>query len=347
MSTTDAVDDSASIALRERWTATRLALALAAMTIVLVLLGLAAGSDGWSFAWRDDWDLITAIRAPRTLGTLAAGGLLGLAGALAQGLFRNPLADPYLLGSAAGAGLGVVLVIFAGSLAGASIGMANAGWLLRLGLVGSSFAGALAGVSLTLLLGGGASRPLVLLLAGVVVGVLLAAVADLLMLLSPEAMRSKQAFLLGTTGFLGWSSVTVLGAVLALVIPLAVRFASVLDALVLGEASATSLGLDLPRLRLMLVLLMALCTGTAVAQAGLIAFVGLVAPHLVRRMVTVRHGALLALSVLSGGALLLAADVAARSVIAPQELPVSVLTALLGGIYLLVLLRRRAKTDHV
>ena len=335
------------VASAPRWTAGRLALALSAVVGALLALGLAAGSDGWSFAWRQDWDLIAAIRVPRTLGALAAGALLGLAGALAQGLFRNPLADPYLLGSAAGAGLGVVLVIFAGSLAGASVGLANADWLMRLGLVGAAFAGALAGVSLTLLLGGGAARPLVLLLAGVVVGVLLAAVSDMMMLLSPEAMRGKQAFLLGTTGFLGWSSVAVLGAALVLAVPLAVRFAGVLDALVLGEASATSLGLDLPRLRLMLVTLMALCTGVAVAQAGLIAFVGLVAPHLVRRMVTVRHGPLLALSALSGGVLLLAADVAARSVIAPQELPVGVLTAVVGGVYLLVLLRRRAKADHV
>ncbi len=330
-----------------RWTTVRLGLALGALLSALIALGLAAGSEGWSFAWRQDWDLIAAIRAPRTLGAFAAGALLGLAGALAQGLFRNPLADPYLLGSAAGAGLGVVLVIFAGSLAGASVGLANADWLMRLGQVGAAFAGALAGVSLTLLLAGGAARPLGLLLAGVVVGVLLAAVSDLIMLLSPEAMRGKQAFLLGTTGFLGWSSVAVLGLALAVAVPLAVRFAGVLDALVLGEASATSLGLDLSRLRLLLVVLMALATGSAVAQAGLIAFVGLVAPHLVRRMVTVTHGPLLALSALSGGVLLLAADVAARSVIAPQELPVGVLTAVVGGLYLLVLLRRRAKAGHV
>jgi len=104
---------------------------------------------------------------------------------------------------------------------------------------------------------------------------------------------------------------------------------------------------DLPRLRLLLVLLMALCTGAAVAQAGLIAFVGLVAPHLVRRLVAVRHGPLLGLSALAGGVLLLAADVAARSVIAPEELPVGVLTAVVGGVYLLVLLRRRALDGHV
>jgi iron complex transport system permease protein len=120
----------------------------------------------------------------------------------------------------------------------------------------------------------------------------------------------------------------------------------VLDALVLGEDTATSLGVDLPRLRLLLVLLMALCTGTTVAQAGMVAFVGLVAPHLVRRLVTVSHGALLGLSALAGGVLLLAADVAARSVIAPQELPVGVLTAVVGGIYLMVLLRRRVQDHH-
>ena len=234
------------------------------------------------------------------------------------------------------------MVFFAGSAAGTGGTLAGLVWLDQLGLTGAAFVGALAGVSMTLVLAGGASRPLVLLLGGVVVGVLLAAVSDLLMLLSPEALRGKQAFLLGTTGLLGWNSAIVLAAGLAVSLPLAMRFAAVLDALVLGESSASSLGLALPRLRLMLVSLMALCTGTAVAQSGLIAFVGLVAPHLVRRLVTVTHAPLLLLSALSGGALLLAADVAARSVIAPRELPVGVLTAVVGGLYLMVLLRRRA-----
>ena len=226
-------------------------------------------------------------------------------------------------------------------MGGATV-LGQSDWLAELGLTGAAFLGALAGVSLTLLLAGGAARPLVLLLGGVVVGVLLAAVSDLLMVLAPEALRGRQAFLLGTTGLLGWRSVGVLAVTLALALPLAVRFARVLDALVLGEASAGSLGLNLPALRLALVALMALCTGAAVAQAGLVAFVGLVAPHLVRRLVTVTHGPLLALSALAGGALLLAADVAARSVVAPAELPVGVLTALVGGLYLMVLLRRRA-----
>jgi iron complex transport system permease protein len=317
-----------------------LAGALAGASVVLLLLGLCAGSEGWSLAWSADADLISSIRAPRSLGALLTGMLLGLAGALAQGLFRNPLADPYLLGSAAGAGLGVVLVLAAGGLLGASFGLATSGVLLRVGLVGAAFGGALLGLLLTLLLARGAGRPLVLLLAGVVVGVLLTALSDLVILLSPEALRGKQVFLLGSTSFFGWPSVWVLLLVLACVLPMASRMARVLDALVLGEASATSLGLPLPRLRLALVVLMALATGTAVAQAGLIAFVGLVAPHLVRRSVVVTHAALLPLSALAGGVLLLAADVAARSLIAPQELPVGVVTAVLGGLFLLFMLRK-------
>ena len=317
----------------------------ALLFVLLVMLGLAAGAEGWSWAWRDEAELITAIRAPRTLGALLAGALLGLAGALAQGLFRNPLADPYLLGSAAGAGLGVVLVLAAGGLVGAELtaglGADAANAVQRLGLVGAAFCGALVGMLLTLALARGAGRPLTLLLAGVVVGVLLTALSDLLLLLSPEALRGKQVFLLGTTSFFGWTSVLSLGIALVLTLPVAVRLSGALDALVLGEATASSLGLPLPRLRLLLVAVMALATGTAVAQAGLVAFVGLVAPHLVRRLVVVRHGALLALSALAGALLLLAADVAARSLVAPQELPVGLLTAVFGGSYLLLLLWQR------
>jgi iron complex transport system permease protein len=315
-----------------------LAAGLGAAAASLLLLGLAAGADGWSFAWDREWDLVAAIRAPRTLGALLTGALLGLAGAIAQGLFRNPLADPYLLGGAAGAGLGVVLVLAAGGLLGTQIG--GAAVLRELGLVGAAFAGAMAGVTLTLALARGAARPMVLLLAGVVVGIVLGAIADAVLLLAPDALRGKQMFLLGSTGFIGWPAVASLAAALTLVAPLAWRYARALDALVLGETSATSLGLRLPRVRLLLVVLMALATGTAVAHTGLVAFVGLVSPHLVRGMVAVTHGALLLLSAGTGAVLLLAADVSARTLIAPQELPVGLLTALIGGVYLLLLLRR-------
>ena len=326
----------------------RLLLALGVAALVLLALGLAAGSEGLS--WRgfrtdlagDQAGLILGqIRAPRTVGALLVGALLGLAGAVAQGLFRNPLADPYLLGSAAGASLAVVVVLAASATAGHLISLATAAWLERMGLVAAAFGGALLGVALTLLLARGAQQTVRLLLAGVVVGVLLGATSDLFTLVSPDALRGKQMFLLGSTGFLGWPSVSLLGLGLLVALPLAVRLARVLDALTLGDDSAASLGLPLARLRLVLVLLFALATGLAVSQAGLVGFVGLVAPHLVRRMAPGPHGHLLAASAAAGGVLLLAADVAARVVMAPQELPVGVITAVVGGGYLMWLLSRR------
>jgi iron complex transport system permease protein len=328
------------------WSAARLGLTLWIAALVLGVCGLAAGSTGWSFAWTMDWWIIEEIRAPRTLGAFFAGGLLGLAGAIAQGLFRNPLADPYLLGSASGAQLTIVLVLASGGAAGIPIGVASVHWLPRLGLVGAGFSGALAGVAMTLMMARGTGRTTVLLLTGVVVGVLLSAFANLMMLVSPEALRGAQIFLLGSTGLLGWRALAPLAGALVIALPIAVRYSRALDALVLGESTAASLGIEVSRVRLLLIVLMALCTGTAVAETGLVAFVGLVAPHLVRHAVIVTHGALLALSALAGGVLLLAADVVARNVLAPQELPVGLLTAIFGGLYLLLLLHRRAPDEQ-
>lgn len=324
----------------------RLLGALAAASLLLLLAGLAAGGEGWSPAalWRllqgpDAALIVGQIRAPRTLGAWLTGALLGLAGALAQGLFRNPLADPFLLGSASGASAAVVAVLAAGSLGAA--GVPAAGWLPRIGLVTAAFAGALGGVLLTLLLARGAQHTLRLLLAGVVVGVVLSALSDLLTMLVPEALRGRQVFMLGSTGLLGWDSCLLLALGLALTLPAARLLARVLDALVLGEDSARSLGLALPQWRLLLVALLAAATGLAVSQAGLVAFVGLAAPHLVRRIAPGAHGHTLLASAAAGAVLLLAADVVARSLIAPQELPVGVLTALFGGVYLLWLLNRQ------
>ena len=330
------------------WPARRSAPWLGAMLglgwLAITLAGLAAGGDGWSWQWAREADLVWAIRAPRTLGAIVVGALLGLAGALAQGLFRNPLADPFLVGSAAGAGLGVSIVLVLGGGAGVALGAAAQAMgptLAGVGVVAAAFAGAHGGVALALVLAGGAGRPLVLLLAGVVVGVLLGALSDLLVVLAPQALRPRQAFLLGSTAYLDWGGVALLVAVLVVTLGPSLRFARALDALVLGEASARSLGVPLRPLRALLLASMALATGAAVAHAGLVAFVGLVAPHLVRRLVTVTHAPLVALSTLAGGALLGAADLVARTLIAPRELPVGLLTAVLGGGYLLVLLRRQ------
>jgi iron complex transport system permease protein len=180
-----------------------------------------------------------------------------------------------------------------------------------------------------------------LLLAGIVVGVLLTAASDLITTAAPDALRGKQAFLLGSTGFLSWSSCASMALGLALTLPAAWRLARVLDALTLGTETAASLGLALGRLRVALVAVIALATGLAVSQAGLIAFVGLIAPHLVRRFAPARHGFTLVAGAAAGGTLLLAADVLARTLIAPQEVPVGILTAFLGGGYLIWLLRRR------
>jgi iron complex transport system permease protein len=277
------------------------------------------------------------IRLPRSVGAWLAGALLGLAGAVAQGLFRNPLADPYLLGSATGAALGVSLLLV---LIGASPA-ATAGWAAKLGLTGAGFAGAVLAVFVTIGLARGVQHTLRLLLAGVVVSMVFGALSALVMFWEPEIMRSMQAFMLGTTGFLGWSGVAVLAGVLAVGGLLAMAFSPALDALALGESTAASLGIALGPVRLALIAAMALCTGAAVAQVGLIAFIGLVAPHLVRAAVRPTHRWLLPLSALAGGVLLLAADVLARWVLAPQELPVGVLTSVLGGGYLLWLMHRR------
>jgi iron complex transport system permease protein len=326
----------------------RLAIALLLITLLLAVAGLAAGSEGWSLVglaqtWNgpDGALIIGQIRAPRTLGAWLTGALLGLAGATAQGLFRNPLADPYLLGSASGASLGVVLVLAARALGGHAISPATADAIARFGLVSAAFAGALLGVLLTLTLARGAQQTTRLLLAGVVVGVVLSALSDLVTTAAPDALRGKQAFLLGSTGFLGWSSCVALTLGLAITLPLNWRLARALDALTLGVDSARSLGVALPHVRLALVVALALATGLAVSQAGLIAFVGLVSPHLVRRFAPAPQGFTLVASTATGGTLLLMADVLARTLIAPQEVPVGVLTALLGGGYLIWLLHRR------
>ncbi|WP_442957712.1 FecCD family ABC transporter permease [Polaromonas sp.] len=318
-----------------------LGMSLLLASAAFLLMGAGVGSTGFESvlkAWHDPaaWQIVWDIRLPRTLGAWLAGALLGLAGAVAQGLFRNPLADPYLLGSASGASLGVAIAL---ALFGVSPFAMQ--WLVRLGLTGAAFVGAVAAVLLTLLLAKGVQHTLRLLLAGVIVGVVLGAVSALTMLLMPDIMQAMQAFLLGSTGFVGWTSCALMAAVLLACVVVAWMLSHALDGLALGEATALSLGLPLPAMRAALVVVLALATGTAVAQTGLIAFVGLAAPHLVRSVAKTTHGRLIVLASLMGAVLLMVADVLARWLIAPQELPVGVLTAVLGGSYLLWLMHRR------
>lgn len=311
-----------------------LLLALGAAGIVA---GVLIGSTGWADLGNDSMGVILwEIRLPRSLGAWWAGALLGMAGAMAQGLFRNPLADPYLLGSASGAQLAVALVL---ALTGTST--AGASLLASVGLTTAAFIGTLVGVGLTLVLARGVEQTLRLLLAGVVVGVVLNALTNLATLWVPDILRAMQAFLLGNTGLLGWNSVAVMAASGTAALLLGLLASPALDALTLGEATASSLGVRMPLLRLLLIFAFALATGAAVAQTGIVAFVGLVSPHLVRALCPLLHGWLILLSAAAGGALLLVADVIARAVIRPQELPVGIVTALVGGVYLLILMHRR------
>lgn len=339
---------------------------LVLLSLALLSLGVCVGSTGFENLLQpllnpqQDPDqhalaqqIVGEIRLPRTLGAWSAGALLGLAGAVAQGLFRNPLADPYLLGSASGASLGVALALAAmgggagmlgGSMmnGGVAVSVFSSSVLVRLGLTGAAFAGAVLAVLLTLALSRGVQHTLRLLLAGVVVGVVLGAMTHLVLLFSPDSLQAMQAFMLGSTAFVGWTACALMAMVWVACVLAAWLLGRVLDGLSLGEATAHSLGLPVAPLRMALVAVLALATGTAVAQTGLIAFVGLAAPHLVRSVVKTTHGRLMWLSSLMGGVLLMAADTLARWLIAPQELPVGVLTAVLGGGYLLWLMHRSA-----
>lgn len=309
----------------------------------LLVAGCGVGSQGWEWpnVWMSDAvarQIFWEIRVPRNLGAWFGGALLGLSGAVAQGLFRNPLADPYLMGSSAGASLGVSLALSAGGIS--LMGMAH--WA-RMGVTGAAFLGAIAAVCLTLMLSRGMQHTLRLILAGVVVGVVLSALATLLVLRDQALWQTLQAFMLGSATMIDQSACSLMGVVLLTCLLLALFWARVLDALHLGEDTARSLGMPLTAARWGLLGVMSLATGSAVAQMGLVAFIGLAAPHAVRSTLHVTHGWLLTISALMGGLLLLASDIVSRLLWAPEELPVGVITSVLGGGYLLWRMQRSSQ----
>jgi iron complex transport system permease protein len=308
--------------------------ALFILSLLLIFLGCISGSTGmdWSFS-ESNRAILFDIRLPRSIGAYLAGALLGLAGAIAQGLFRNPLADPYLLGSASGALLGVGMILclsYAGKDSLVTI----------IGIHGGAFAGALLGVLGALLLAGGYKSSLRLLLSGVVIGVIFGAANSLLTFVRPDLYQSLQSFMLGNTSLITWNATMLMSLALVVAVLLTLLLSPILSALSLGENTARTLGLPLDQLRLLLIGVLALTTGFAVAQTGLIAFVGLAAPHLVRHLSGGRQRTQVLLSTISGGILLLGSDLLARTIFAPLEIPVGIVTAILGGSYLLLLLRR-------
>jgi iron complex transport system permease protein len=276
-------------------------------------------------------DIVWSLRVPRAVLAFLVGGSLGVAGASLQALVRNPLADPFLLGLSGGAGLGAVVAL-AIHLSGP--------WALPL----AAFAGALGALALVYrmgLVGGAALDPRILLLAGVAVGAFAAAITTAIVSLADAAeLRNAFLWLWGGLSAASWDTVLVL--VLYAPLPLAVLFAAArpLDLLALGEEPARYLGADVERVKRRVYLAASLLTAAAVAVSGVIGFVGLVVPHIARLAWGHRHRALLPAAFIGGGALLAIADTLARTVVAPRELPVGVVTALIGVPVFALLLRR-------
>jgi iron complex transport system permease protein len=277
-----------------------------------------------------DDNVVLMLRVPRLLLAMLVGSTLASGGATMQGLFRNPLADPGLIGVSAGAALGAVAAIVLGGSSGS--------WLVA----AFAFAGGLTATSLVYVLG--RRRPGVanLLLAGVAINAIaMAGVGLLTFMASENQLRDLTFWSLGSLGGASWTRVAMVAPWILLPLLCLPRAAHALNALLLGEGEATLLGFRPERLQPVLVGLVALAVGASVAFTGVIGFVGLVVPHLLRMVFGPDHRFLLPASALGGAILLVAADALARTVVAPGELPIGVLTALVGGPFFLWLLLRR------
>jgi iron complex transport system permease protein len=278
--------------------------------------------------------IIWELRLPRVLAALGVGAGLALAGTVMQVMTRNPLADPYLLGLSSGAALGAVIFLLAG-----------AALLMPVG----AFLGSLGALALALLIAHllGGATPTRAILAGISIAALASAATSLLIFWSAtgDSYREILSWLMGSLSGTTWGDAALVGAALILCAPVILVSGRGLDAFAFGDAAAVSLGIDIARLRWVLLVATALLTGIMVAIGGAIGFVGLVVPHAVRLAVGSRHRVLLPMSMLVGAIFMLWADTAARTLFDPRELPVGIVTALAGApAFLLILLRYRRMT---
>lgn len=314
------------------------AVALVIVTLASLWFGLSVGSvhlsseEVWQALLGNGSDvhrqIVNELRAPRVFAAFACGGLLALAGTLLQVLLRNPLADPYILGISGGAAVG--------ALAALTLGMAalsvNIGALL----------GAVAAIALVFALGwrGRGVGPERMLLAGVVLSAGFAAIISLFLVLAPAAQLHGMLFwLMGDLSRVISADIALV--TLGIVAVISVLLGHSLDILALGETKAATLGLSAKPFQILIFLLAAVATTVVVVSAGSIGFVGLLVPHAIRLLGITRHRALMVFSIFAGGAFLVWADLLARSVAAPLQLPVGAVTALLGVPLLLLLLIRR------
>ncbi|WZH53471.1 MAG: iron ABC transporter permease [Nocardioides alkalitolerans] len=337
----------------QRRRATLWVLGLAAALLVTLVVGVGAGpvavSPGDSFrivlhhltgigdvTWESRHDAIVwQIRAPRVILGATVGAGLAMAGVVLQAMVRNILADPYVLGINSGASCGAAAAILFG--AGAAFG--------DYALQGSAFLGALAASALVFLVARSAGRitSVRLLMAGVAIGYALSAATSFLIFASDsaEGARSVMFWLLGSLGLAGWNGpLAVVVVVVAGTAAVLVVTGRRLDALVVGDETALTLGIHPERFRSLLLVGVSLLVGVLVAMAGSIGFVGLVIPHLARRLVGGTHRAVVPVAALLGAILLVWADVLARTLLAPQEIPIGIITALVGAPFLLFLVRR-------
>ena len=278
--------------------------------------------------------ILWELRVPRVILAGMVGGMLAMAGAGFQGVFRNPLADPYLLGVAAGAGLGATLAI--------AYLPDESGWPVS-PLPVAAFAGAVLGVAVTYALGRSATRTYAaatLILAGVAVAAFLTATQTFIQQENSETFREVFAWIMGALGTVGWGEVTlILPYVIVSALGL-LLYRRLMDVMGVGDDEADSVGIKAARVRLVVVAAATLGTAAAVAVSGLIGFVGIIVPHAIRLVLGSSYRIILPLSLGFGAAFLIIADLIARTVIAPAEIPIGVITAFFGAPFFLVVLIR-------
>jgi iron complex transport system permease protein len=296
-----------------------------------VLPGVLPGVPDDSGLSEQERQILWQIRMPRVVLGAIVGGMLALAGAAYQGTLRNPLADPYLLGISSGAGLGATLAIVSGGTLGPAA------------LPVVAFVGGLAAVAATYLLGtgvGGSTSTVTIVLAGVAVSAFAAAVQTFVQQRYDDTLRSVYSWLLGQLSTDGWSEIRIVLPFVVLSATVVLLHRRALDVIAVGDVEAASLGLSPATVRLVVIVAATLGTAAVVSVSGLIGFVGIVVPHVIRLVFGVGHRLLLPMSMLLGAAFLVGADVVARTALAPAEVPIGVVTAFVGAPFFLVVLRR-------
>ncbi|MCS7139428.1 MAG: iron chelate uptake ABC transporter family permease subunit [Candidatus Nezhaarchaeota archaeon] len=280
--------------------------------------------------------IILTIRVPRVLMGCVVGAALSLAGALLQGMFRNPMADPYVVGVSAGAALGAALAIVLG------FGFAVLG-IAAIPTMAFMFAMIALVAVYNLSRVGGRVPVMTLLLSGIAVGMLLSAITSFLSMMAGEKLHGLYFWLLGNLAMARWDYVTISMPILIVCCIVAMLYARDLNIMLMGEETALTLGVNIEVLKLILIVVSSLATAIAVSFIGMIAFVGLMVPHIVRLIVGPDHRVLLPCSMLFGAIFLVTCDSIARVALAPAQIPVGIVTALAGGPFFIYLLRKRKR----